>query len=409
MSNSKEKIKNVNESVSSLNKELNNTQNVHEYKIKPKENIEILNNNTDRLIKNINNNNLTLLKQQIIKKFGDGSIFSYDDSILNSNRYNVVSTGILSLDKILGINGLPLGRIVEIFGPESSGKTTLAFHIIANAQKMGGIAAFIDVEHAMDPKYIKCLGVNVDELYVSQPDTGEEALDIVETLVKTNSIDVIVLDSVAALVTRAELDGAIGDSHVGLQARLMSQALRKITSLAAKSKTTVIFINQLRDKIGGTSFGPSETTTGGRALKFFASIRLDIRRTESIKIGEKTIGNTVKVKISKNKLAPPFQVAEFDIIYGEGISKELELINLGEQYKIIEKSGSWYSYKGNKLGQGADNARKYLIENPQIAKEIEELILAQALPHRIISQNSENKNEVNEEQNATAKTKKVKN
>ncbi|HOD42907.1 MAG TPA: recombinase RecA, partial [Candidatus Wallbacteria bacterium] len=254
---------------------------------------------------------------------------------------------------------------------------------IANAQKNGGVAAFVDVEHAMDPKYIKCLGVNIDDLYVSQPDSGEEALDIVETLVKTNAIDVVVLDSVAALVTRAELEGAIGDSHVGQQARLMSQALRKITSIASKSKTTVIFINQLRDKIGN-SYGPSETTTGGRAPKFFSSLRLDIRRTESIKIGEKTIGNSVKVKIAKNKLAPPFQVSEFDIIYGEGISKELELISLGEKFKVVEKSGAWYSYKTNKLGQGTDNARKYLIENPEVSKEIEDTILGQTLPHRIV-------------------------
>lgn len=319
----------------------------------------------------------------IQKSYGKGSIMKLGESQIHTVAIEVVPTGSLALDIATGIGGVPRGRIVEIYGPESSGKTTLAFHIIANAQKNGGVAAFVDVEHAMDPKYIKCLGVNIDELYVSQPDTGEEALDIVETLVKTNSIDVVVLDSVAALVTRAELEGAMGDSHVGLQARLMSQALRKITSLASKSKTTVIFINQLRDKIGN-SYGPSETTTGGRALKFFASLRLDIRRTESIKIGDKTIGNSVKVKVAKNKLAPPFQVAEFDIIYGEGISKELELINLGEKFKVVEKSGAWYSYKSNKLGQGSDNARKYLVENPEVSKEIEDTILGQTLPHRIV-------------------------
>jgi recombination protein RecA len=319
----------------------------------------------------------------IQKSYGKGSIMKLGESVISTVAIEVIPTGSLSLDIATGIGGVPRGRIVEIYGPESSGKTTLAFHIIANAQKTGGIAAFVDVEHAMDPKYIKCLGVNVDELYVSQPDTGEEALDIVETLVKTNSVDVVVLDSVAALVTRAELDGAMGDAHVGLQARLMSQAMRKITSLASKSKTTVIFINQLRDKIGN-SYGPSETTTGGRALKFFASLRLDIRRTESLKIGDKIIGNSVKVKVAKNKLAPPFQISEFDIIYGEGISKELELISLGEKFKVVEKTGAWYSYKDNKLGQGFDNARKYLVENPIVSKEIEDTILGQTLPHRLV-------------------------
>ncbi len=319
----------------------------------------------------------------IQKSYGKGAIMKLGESLINTVAIEVTPTGSLSLDIATGIGGVPRGRIVEIYGPESSGKTTLAFHIIANAQKSGGTAAFVDVEHAMDPKYIKSLGVDIDNLYVSQPDSGEEALDIVETLVKTNSLDVVVLDSVAALVTRAELDGAIGDSHVGLQARLMSQALRKITSIASKSRTTVIFINQLRDKIGN-SYGPSETTTGGRALKFFSSLRLDIRRTEAIKIGDKTIGNTVKVKIAKNKLAPPFQTAEFDIIYGEGISKELELISLGEKYKIVEKSGSWFSYKTHKLGQGADNARKFIQDNPELSKEIEDAILSQTLPHRIV-------------------------
>lgn len=319
----------------------------------------------------------------IQKSYGKGSIMKLGESLINTVAIEVIPTGSLSLDIATGIGGVPRGRIVEIYGPESSGKTTLAFHIIANAQKNGGTAAFVDVEHAMDPKYIKCLGVNIDDLYVSQPDSGEEALDIVETLVKTNSIDVVVLDSVAALVTRAELEGTIGDSHVGQQARLMSQALRKITSIASKSKTTVVFINQLRDKIGN-SYGPSETTTGGRALKFFSSLRLDIRRTESIKIGDKMIGNSVKVKVAKNKLAPPFQISEFDIIYGEGISKELELISLGEKFKIVEKTGSWYSYKTHKLGQGSDNARKYLIENPEVSREIEDTILSQTLPHRIV-------------------------
>ncbi|MEZ7890243.1 MAG: recombinase RecA [Candidatus Wallbacteria bacterium] len=317
----------------------------------------------------------------IQKSYGKGSIMKLGESLINTVQVDVVSTGSLSLDIATGIGGVPRGRIIEIYGPESSGKTTLAFHIIANAQKVGGVAAFVDVEHAMDPKYVAALGVKVDDLYISQPDAGEEALDIVETLVKTGAIDVVVLDSVAALVTRAELDGAIGDSHVGQQARLMSQALRKITALASKSKTTVIFINQLRDKIGN-SYGPSETTTGGRALKFFASMRLDIRRTEAIKIGDSVIGNSVKVKIAKNKMAPPFQVAEFDIIYGEGISHELELLMLGEKYKMIDKAGSWYAYKGTKIGQGSDNARKFIKENPMIAKEIEDALLAMLLPSR---------------------------
>jgi len=325
----------------------------------------------------------------IQKSYGKGSIMKLGDSMISTVPVEAISTGSLSLDAATGIGGVPRGRIIEIYGPESSGKTTLAFHIIANVQKNGGIAAFVDVEHAMDPKYISALGVKIDELYVSQPDAGEEALDIVETLVKTCAVDVVVLDSVAALVTKAELDGAIGDSHVGQQARLMSQALRKITALASKSKTTVVFINQLRDKIGN-SYGPSETTTGGRALKFFASLRLDIRRTESIKIGDATVGNSVKVKVAKNKMAAPFQVAEFDIIYGEGISHELELLTLAEKNKLIDKSGSWYSYKGTKVGQGSDNARKFIKDNPEIAKEIEDALIAKLLPNRLIAVKPEN-------------------
>ncbi len=332
----------------------------------------------------------------IQKSYGKGSIMKLGDSMISTVPVECISTGSLSLDAATGIGGVPRGRIIEIYGPESSGKTTLAFHIIANVQKNGGIAAFVDVEHAMDPKYITALGVKIDELYVSQPDAGEEALDIVETLVKTCAVDVVVLDSVAALVTKAELDGAIGDSHVGQQARLMSQALRKITALASKSKTTVVFINQLRDKIGN-SYGPSETTTGGRALKFFASLRLDIRRTESIKIGDATIGNSVKVKVAKNKMAAPFQVAEFDIIYGEGISHELELLNLAEKNKLIDKSGSWYSYKGTKVGQGSDNARKFIKENPEIAKEIEDALLAKLLPNRLVSAKAETGKQKQEE------------
>lgn len=342
--------------------------------------VEVKNPNKDKL--------LEAAIASIQKNYGKGSIMKLGESIISTVPTEVIPTGSLALDIATGVGGVPRGRIIEIYGPESSGKTTLAFHIIANAQKGGGVAAFVDVEHAMDPKYISSLGVNVDELYVSQPDAGEEALDIVETLVKTGVVDVIVLDSVAALVTRAELEGAIGDSHVGQQARLMSQALRKITALASKSRTTVVFINQLRDKIGN-SYGPTETTTGGRALKFFSSMRLDIRRTEAIKLGDTTIGNAVKVKVAKNKLAPPFQVAEFDIIYGEGISKELELLALAEKYKLVDKSGSWYSYKGAKIGQGSDNARKFIRDNPDVSLEIENSLLSQLMPNRMIASGKE--------------------
>jgi len=354
-------------------------------------------------VKNLNKDNvLEAAIASIQKNYGKGSIMRLGESIISTVPTEVISTGSLSLDIATGVGGVPRGRIVEIYGPESSGKTTLAFHIIANAQKAGGVAAFVDVEHAMDPKYIAALGVNVNELYVSQPDAGEEALDIVETLVKTAMVDVVVLDSVAALVTRAELDGAIGDAHVGQQARLMSQAMRKITALASKSKTTVVFINQLRDKIGN-SYGPSETTTGGRALKFFASMRLDIRRTEAIKLGDATIGNAVKVKVAKNKMAPPFQVAEFDIIYGEGISRELELLTLGEKNKMVEKSGSWYSYKGTRIGQGSDNARKFIRDNPEISKEIENSLLAQLLPGRAVAAANKEKQKNDEETPAPSK------
>ena len=308
---------------------------------------------------------------QIEKQFGKGSVMRLGDQ--QATDIEVVPTGAISLDIALGVGGLPRGRIIEIYGPESSGKTTVALHCVAEAQKMGCTCAFIDAEHALDPNYASIIGVDVDNLLLSQPDTGEQALDITETLVRSGCIDVIVIDSVAALVPRAEIEGEMGDSHVGLQARLMSQGLRKLTGIIAKSGTVCIFINQLREKIG-VMFGNPETTTGGRALKFYSSVRLDVRKTETLKNGTDVIGNHVRVKIVKNKVAPPFKEAEFDILYGQGISREGSIIDLAVENNIIDKSGAWFAYKGQKIGQGKENARQYLIDNPDICAQIEELI-----------------------------------
>jgi len=305
---------------------------------------------------------------QIEKQFGKGAIMKLGES--SHLNVETIPTGALGLDIALGVGGVPRGRIVEIFGPESSGKTTVALHIIAEAQKAGGEAAFIDAEHALDPIYARNLGVNINNLIVSQPDTGEQALEIAETLVRSGAIDVIVIDSVAALVPKAEIDGEMGDAHVGLQARLMSQALRKLSGVINKSRTTAIFINQLREKVG-VMFGNPETTPGGRALKFYSSVRLDVRRIESIKQANEVIGNRTRVKVVKNKVAPPFKEAEFDIIYGQGISKEGNILDVGVNLDIINKSGAWFSYNGQKIGQGRENAKNFLRENPEILKEIE--------------------------------------
>jgi recombination protein RecA len=294
----------------------------------------------------------------------------------------VIPTGSVALDIALGVGGLPRGRVVEIYGPESSGKTTVALHAIANAQKAGGIAAFIDAEHALDPEYAKKLGVDIDALLVSQPDTGEQALEIMDMLVRSGAIDIVVVDSVAALVPRAEIEGEMGDSHMGLQARLMSQALRKMTGALHQSNTTAIFINQLRDKIG-VFFGSPETTTGGKALKFYASVRMDVRRIETLKDGQEAVGNRTRVKIVKNKVAPPFKQAEFDIIYGVGISREGSLIDLGVEAGIVKKSGAWFTYEGDQLGQGKENARAFLIDNPDLANDIEKKIRASYVPAEI--------------------------
>ena len=305
---------------------------------------------------------------QIEKQFGKGSVMKLGE--FKAMEIEAIPTGALSLDIALGIGGVPRGRIIEVFGPESSGKTTLALHIIAEAQKMGGEAAFIDAEHALDPVYAKKLGVDIDNLIVSQPDTGEQALEITESLVRSGALDVIVVDSVAALVPKAEIDGDMGDSHMGLQARLMSQALRKLAGAINKSKTVLIFINQLREKIG-VMFGNPETTTGGRALKFYASVRMDIRKIENIKQDGEVKGNRVRVKVIKNKVAPPFREAEFDIIYGEGISKEGNILDMAVNLDIVEKAGSWFSYNGERIGQGRENVKKYLKENPKMLEEIE--------------------------------------
>jgi recombination protein RecA len=308
---------------------------------------------------------------QIDKQFGKGSVMRLGDEV--RAPIEVIPTGSIALDIALGIGGLPRGRIVEIYGPESSGKTTVALHAVASAQRMGGIAAFIDAEHALDPEYAARLGVDTDALLVSQPDTGEQALEIMDMLIGSGSLDVIVIDSVAALVPRAEIEGDMGDSHVGLQARLMSQALRKITGRLSQTKTTAIFINQLREKIG-VFFGSPETTTGGKALKFYASIRIDVRRIQTLKEGADSVGNRTKAKIVKNKMAPPFKIAEFDIIYGQGISREGGIIDMGVEHGIIKKSGSWFTYDGDQLGQGMENSRRFLRDNPELAAELERLI-----------------------------------
>ena len=308
---------------------------------------------------------------QIEKQFGKGSVMKLGD--YKSMNIEAISTGALNLDIALGIGGIPRGRIIEIYGPESSGKTTLALHAVAEAQKKGGEAAFIDAEHALDPSYAKKIGVDIDNLIVSQPDTGEQALEIAEALIRSGAIDIIVVDSVAALVPKAEIDGDMGDSHVGLQARLMSQALRKLAGTINKTNATIIFINQLREKVG-VMFGNPETTAGGRALKYYASVRMDIRRIESIKQDGAVVGNRTRVKVVKNKVAPPFREAEFDIIYGKGISKEGCVLDLAVNLDIIEKSGSWFSYNGNKIGQGRENVKKYISENPQFMEEVEKKV-----------------------------------
>ena len=313
---------------------------------------------------------------QIEKAYGKGAIMKLGDEAGNTD-IEVIPTGCLSLDLALGIGGLPRGRMIEIYGPESSGKTTVALHAVAEAQKLGGIAAFIDAEHALDPVYAKALGVNLDDLYVSQPDTGEQALDIVDHLVRSSAVDIIVVDSVAALTPKAEIEGDMGDSHVGLQARLMSQALRKLTAIVNKSKTCVVFINQLREKVG-VMFGNPEVTPGGKALKFYASIRIDVRKTDILKDTEGAAGNRTRAKVVKNKLAPPFRQAEFDIMYGEGISQEGCLIDLGVQYDILGKSGAWYSYEGSKIANGKEKMRQFLKDNAELAKEIESKIRAAA-------------------------------
>ena len=313
---------------------------------------------------------------QIEKQFGKGSIMKMGDAAIGED-IQAVSTGSLGLDIALGIGGLPRGRVIEIYGPESSGKTTLTLSVIAEMQKLGGVAAFIDAEHALDPQYAAKLGVNVPELLISQPDTGEQALEIVDMLVRSGSVDIVVIDSVAALTPRAEIEGEMGDSHMGLQARLMSQALRKLTGNIKRTNTMVIFINQIRMKIG-VMFGSPETTTGGNALKFYASVRLDIRRTGAIKKGDEVIGSETRVKVIKNKVAPPFRQAEFEIVYGEGISRLGEIIELGSNLKFIEKAGAWYAYNGEKIGQGKENAKEYLREHPEVAKEVEAKIRANA-------------------------------
>lgn len=317
---------------------------------------------------------LTSAMQQIQKQYGQGSIMLLGDEGAKLN-IDFIPTGSISLDIATGIGGIPRGRIIEVFGPESSGKTTLSLHMIAEAQRTGGKAAFIDAEHALDPEYARNLGVNIDKLVVSQPDTGEQALEICEMLVRSEALDIVVIDSVAALVPRAEIQGEMGDSHVGLQARLMSQALRKLAGAINKSNTSVVFINQLREKVG-VMFGSPEVTSGGRALKFYASMRLDVRRIESIKQGEAIVGNRTRVKVVKNKVAPPFKMAEFDIMYGFGISREGDLLDTAVDEKIVEKSGSWYSFEGNKIGQGRENVKIYLMDNPDILERIEELMLA---------------------------------
>ena len=306
---------------------------------------------------------------QIEKQFGKGAVMRLGENSANMN-IAVVPTGSLSLDIALGVGGIPRGRIIEIYGPESSGKTTVALHIVAEVQKQGGIAGFIDAEHALDPVYAKNIGVNIDDLYISQPDNGEQALEITETMVRSGAVDIVIVDSVAALVPKSEIEGEMGDMHVGLQARMMSQACRKLTAAISKTNCIVVFINQLREKVG-VFYGPSETTTGGRALKFYASVRLDVRRTETLKQAGESVGNHVRVKVVKNKVAPPFKEAEFDIMYGKGISKEADLLDLAVKKDIIQKSGAWFAYNGNKIGQGRENAKQFLIDNPEIGTEVD--------------------------------------
>lgn len=306
---------------------------------------------------------------QIEKQYGKGAVMKLGDSGANMN-VETVPTGSLSLDIALGLGGVPKGRIIEVYGPESSGKTTVALHMVAEVQKLGGIAGFIDAEHALDPAYAKNIGVDIDNLYISQPDNGEQALEITETMVRSGAVDIVIVDSVAALVPKAEIDGEMGDSHVGLQARLMSQALRKLTAVISKSNCIVIFINQLREKVG-VMFGNPETTTGGRALKFYSSIRLDVRRIESLKQGGEIVGNRTRIKVVKNKIAPPFKEAEFDIMFGQGISKEGDILDLAANIGVINKSGAWYAYNGEKIGQGRENAKTFLREHPEIRDEVE--------------------------------------
>jgi recombination protein RecA len=318
--------------------------------------------------------NLQMAVTQIERQFGKGAIMKMGD--VADQKIEVISTGALALDLALGVGGVPRGRVVELYGSESSGKTSLALHIIAEAQRNGGIAAFIDAEHALDPAYAKAIGVDIDELLISQPDTGEQALEIADMLVRSGALDVIVIDSVAALVPRAEIEGEMGDSHVGLQARLMSQALRKLTGNLSKSRTTAIFINQLREKIG-VMFGSPETTPGGRALKFYASVRLEVRRVETLKDGSESVGNRVRVKVTKNKLAPPFRQAEFDLVFGQGISREGSLLDVATELGIVKKSGAWFTFEGDQLGQGRENAKRFLRENPEVAMQLQARVYEQ--------------------------------
>ncbi len=337
--------------------------------------------------------NLEQAIAQIEKEFGKGSIMRLGD--VEAEKIDVIPTGCLSLDLALGVGGVPRGRIIEIYGPESSGKTTVSLHIVAEAQKLGGTAAFIDAEHALDPTYAARLGVDIKNLYVSQPDNGEQGLEIAESLVRSGSVDIVVVDSVAALTPKAEIDGEMGDNHVGLQARLMSQALRKLASITNKTKTCVIFINQLREKIG-VMFGNPETTPGGKALKFYSSIRLDVRKGEVIKEGDQSVGARTKVKVVKNKVAPPFKVAEFDIIFGMGVSQESCVLDIAVNKDIIQKSGAWFSYNGEKIGQGRENVKKYLLENPEVCEEITQKIRDSVMPK---TEETENKPDSDSENN----------
>ena len=334
--------------------------------------------------------------KQIEKDFGKGSIMRLGDAKANMN-VEVIPTGILPLDIALGVGGVPRGRIIEVYGPESSGKTTVALHMIAEAQKAGGIAAFIDAEHALDPVYAEKLGVDVDALLISQPDTGEQALDIVDALVRSGAIDIIVVDSVAALVPKQEIEGDMGDSHVGLHARLMSQAMRKLTGVISKSQTVAVFSNQIREKVG-VMFGNPETTTGGRALKFYSSVRLDVRKIDKITQGQEIIGSRTRIKVVKNKVAPPFKVAEFDIMYGEGVSKLSSLIDMGVEMDIVDKSGAWFAYEGNRLGQGKENAKQSLREQPELCQEIEAKIRAKLLGEPEGEQKAENTEQATEQE-----------